>query len=444
MAEYTLRNIPIDELKKEDYNPRKKLGKNDPEFAALRRSIDELGMIDPIVWNERTGNVVGGHQRVSVLEELGYDVAPCFVVNLSLEQEKQANVRLNSIKGEWDYDRLAELLAEFTADEIQAACFEPRDLQELYAHQQEAAEDEDFDASEAMSRHEEPTTKPGDMILLGEHRLMCGDATKPEDANRLMDGIDADMVFTDPPYNVDYHGSTEEKLTILNDHMDGEQFYQFLHDAFCNLAAHLKKGGAAYVCHADSVGMSFRRAYADAGLLLKQCLIWVKNALVLGRQDYHWQHEPILYGWKPGAKHAWCADRKQSTVIKPDDAVEVRPDGDSYLLSLNSGCESITIRVPAYEVIGRTSESGIWLVDKPTRNSEHPTMKPIRLCGRAIMNSSRAGEIVADYFGGSGSTLIAAEQLGRKCYMMEMDPRYCDVIVDRWEALTGKVAARCG
>jgi DNA modification methylase len=441
MANYELKNLPINALKKADYNPRKKLGKNDPQFVALRRSIDELGMIDPIVWNQQTGNVVGGRQRITALEDLGYTEAPCFIVNLSLEQEKQANVRLNSIKGAWDYDKLAELLSEFTQDEIKAANFDPHDLQALFEKEPDVQED-NFDVEESLAKHQTPTTRTGDIIQLGEHYLLCGDATKAADADRLMDGRLADMIFTDPPYNVDYHGGTEEKLSIMNDKMAEDHFYQFLLAAFGNLAAHIKDGGAAYVCHADTEGVNFRKAFADAGLLLKQCLVWVKNSPVLGRQDYHWQHEPILYGWKPGAKHEWCADRKQSTVIRPDDIVSVERDDSGYVISLNSGFSAIRIKVPTYEVIARTEDTTVLLENKPKRNVEHPTMKPIKLCGRAIKNSSCREEIVADFFGGGGSTLIAAEQLGRRCCMMELDPRYCDVIIDRWEKFTGEKAIR--
>ncbi len=441
MADYELKKLPINALKKADYNPRKKLGKNDPQFVALRRSIDELGMIDPIVWNQRTGNVVGGHQRITALEDLGYTEAPCFIVDLSLEQEKQANVRLNSIKGAWDYSKLSELLSEFTPDEVKAANFDPKDLQALFEKEPDVQED-DFDVDASLDTHETPTTQPGDIVQLGEHYLICGDATNQADADRLLDGQLADMIFTDPPYNVDYHGGTGDKLSIMNDKMAEDHFFQFLLAAFTNLAAHIKEGGAAYVCHADTEGVNFRRAFTDAGLMLKQCLVWVKNAPVMGRQDYHWQHEPILYGWKPGAKHEWCADRKQSTVIRPDDIIAVEPDGDGYVISMNAGCSSIRIRVPAYEVVARTEDATVLLEDKPRRNGEHPTMKPIRLCARAIKNSSCRGEIVMDFFGGGGSTLIAAEQLGRRCRMMELDPRYCDVIVERWEKFTGEKAIR--
>ena len=441
MKPYELKELPLEILKKAGYNPRKTLGQSDPEYQALKRSITELGMIDPIVWNERTGTVVGGHQRLTVLEELGYKTAPCFVVDLTPEQEKQANVRLNSIKGAWDYDKLAELISEFTPEEVSAANFEPKDLQALYARE-DALQEDDFDVEESLASHTQPRTKPGDIIQLGEHRLMCGSATVKADADRLFGGAVADMIFTDPPYNVDYHGGTGEKLSIMNDKMAEDAFFRFLLEAFVNMTAHLKSGGAVYVCHADSEGVNFRRAFQDAGLSLKQCLVWVKNALVLGRQDYHWQHEPILYGWKPGAKHNWCGDRKQSTVIRPEDVVSVEPDGQGFILSFNVGFEAMRIHVPAYEVVARTEQSSIILEDKPTRNAEHPTMKPVKLCGRAIRNSSRRGEIVGDYFGGSGSTLIACEQLERACRMMELDPRYCDVIVERWEKLTGGSAIR--
>ncbi|MDD3212090.1 MAG: site-specific DNA-methyltransferase [Eubacteriales bacterium] len=443
MDSYELKEIELSNLKKAGYNPRKKLGKNDPQYKALRRSIEEFGMLDPIVWNKRTGTVIGGHQRLTVLEDLGYRTAPCFVVDLSPEQEKQANVRLNSVQGEWDYDKLAELLCGFTSDEVEAAAFDARDLQELYARESDVTEDA-FDVDASLEKHGEPVTRPGELILLGEHRLLCGDATSPGDADRLFAGELADMVFTDPPYNVDYHGATDEKLSIMNDNMAEEDFRRFLKDSFSNMTAHLKKGGAVYVCHSDGKGAAFRETFVEAGLLLKQTLVWVKNTPVLGRQDYHWQHEPILYGWKPGAKHAWWADRKQSTVIKPDDVISVEPDDNGYLLTVNNGCEAVRIRVPAYEVVARTEGSTVWLENKPLRNDKHPTMKPVRLCGRAIKNSSRHGERVADFFGGSGSTLIAAEQLGRVCCMMEKDPRYCDVIVERWETLTGRSASRIG
>jgi len=226
---------------------------------------------------------------------------------------------------------------------------------------------------------------------------MCGDATKIKDVERLVDGRHADLVLTDPPYNVDYEGGTKDKLKIQNDKMEDSQFLQFLTDAFTRMNENSKKGAAIYVFHSESEGYNFRSAFKAAGYSLRQCLIWAKNTMVIGRQDYHWQHEPILYGWKEGAKHAWYGDRKQTTLIR---------------------------------------------YDRPLRNAEHPTMKPVGLCGYLIGNSSKEGDIVLDLFGGSGSTLIACEQLNRICYMMELDPVYVDVIKNRWEHLTGLKAEK--
>lgn len=272
------------------------------------------------------------------------------------------------------------------------------------------------------------------------HRLLCGDATKLADVERLMDGKLAAMVFTDPPYNVAYEGGTADKLTIQNDNMPAEQFNLFLRDAFKSMFAATEPGGAIYVCHADSEGSNFRGSLQDAGWLLKQCLVWAKNQFVLGRQDYQWQHEPILYGWKPGAPHCFYGGRKQGTVIEEAAPISVREDGEGVLLTFMAGIQTVTIRVPSYEVLcsGDDGLSTVWRFEKPLRNGEHPTMKPIGLCARAIQNSSRPGEIVADFFGGSGSTLMAAEQTDRVCYAMEVDPMYCDVIVRRWEEFTGQ------
>ena len=272
---------------------------------------------------------------------------------------------------------------------------------------------------------------------------MCGDATKPADVDKLMDGRLAAMIFTDPPYNVAYEGGTSDKLTIKNDDMPTEKFNQFLRDAFQCMFSSVEPGGAIYVCHADSEGSNFRGALQDAGWMLKQCLIWAKNQFVIGRQDYQWQHEPILYGWKPGAAHRFFGGRKQGTVIEEIAPITVRQDDNGALLSFTAGLQTVTIRVPSYEVLqsGDDSLSTIWRFDKPLRNGDHPTMKPIGLCARAIQNSSRPGEIAADFFGGSGSTLVAAEQTGRECRTMELDPVYCDLIVKRWEEFTGQKAS---
>ena len=244
-----------------------------------------------------------------------------------------------------------------------------------------------------MEVQEQAISVPGDIWLLGNHRLMCGDSTSAEDAEKLMDGAKADLLLTDPPYNVAYEGGTEERLTIQNDDMDDSDFREFLVDAFTAADGCMKPGAAFYIWHADTEGYNFRGACRDVGWQVRQCLIWAKNTFVLGRQDYHWQHEPCLYGWKDGAAHLWTGDRAQSTIMN---------------------------------------------FDKPARNGEHPTMKPVELFAYQVQNNTKAGNAVLDLFGGSGTTIIACEQLGRRGYLMELDPRYVDVIVKRYIGVTGK------
>lgn len=401
-----IRKIPVEKINPAPYNPRIDLQPGDPEYEKLKRSIEEFGYVDPIIWNERTGHLVGGHQRYKILMEEQPTELTVSVVNLNDAQEMALNVALNKISGEFDLPALQELLVELDASgyDVTLTGFDGEELDEVLAslptldsNEFIGVEEDDFDEEEALANIKEPVTKPGDIWQLGPHRLICGDSTVISVVERLMDGRTADMIFTDPPYNVDYEGKTEEALTIKNDKMDDESFYNFLYDAYTSMTMFVKVGGAIYVCHADLEGANFRTAMKDAGFLLKQCIIWVKNALVMGRQDYHWQHEPILYGWKAGGPHSWHGDRKQSTV---------------------------------------------WFFDKPLRNAEHPTMKPIGIPAKAIQNSSAPGEIVLDTFGGSGSTLIAADKTGRIAYLCELDPKYCDVIVRRWEEYTGQTAKR--
>lgn len=251
--------------------------------------------------------------------------------------------------------------------------------------------DEEYEVSIPV----EPKCKLGDTYKLGNHILMCGDSTSPESVRRLIGDRDVDLLLTDPPYNVDYVGKTDEALTIANDAMDDEQYVQFLVEAISNAVEHLKEGASYYIFHADSEGLAVRMAVNASGLRVRQCLIWVKNSIVMGRQDYHWKHEPILYGWKDGAAHYFVNDRTQSTILE---------------------------------------------VDRPQRNDVHPTMKPLPLIKRLVANSTRPGDVVLDLFGGSGTTLIACEEMNRRCFMMEYDPGYCDVIIDRWIKFTGKEA----
>jgi DNA modification methylase len=386
--------IPISQLNPAAYNPRKDLQPGDPEYEKLKRSMQEFGYVEPIVWNKRSGNIVGGHQRYKILLDMGMQEVDCVVVDLDETKEKVLNLALNKIQGDWDYLKLKDLLLELDTGEfdIELTGFGMDEIEELMT---QFHVPEDIVEDEVPEPPKEPITKLGDLWLLGRHKLFCGDATDPEKVSKLMENQLADMIFTDPPYNVNYEGGTKDRLTIKNDHMKDDDFRHFLTLAFLNMAQASKAGAPIYVCHADSEGLNFRSAFKEAGWDLKQCIIWVKHHFVMGRQDYQWQHEPILYGWKPGAAHKFYGGRKQSTV---------------------------------------------WQIDRPMASREHPTMKPVNLCAKAIENSSKSGDIIIDFFGGSGSTLIAAEQLNRTCYMMELDPVYCDVIAQRWENFTGRKA----
>ena len=273
----------------------------------------------------------------------------------------------------------------------------------------------------------EPITKPGDLWILGEHRVLCGDATSREDTARLMAGRTADLIFTDPPYGIAYVGKTADALTITNDRLDPEEFRRFLRAAYERMAEATRPGAAIYVCHSDAHGSAFREELTRAGFLHKQTLVWIKNHFVLGRQDYQWQHEPILYGWRDGGPHTWTGPRNRVTVI--DDAADPEAMKKAELLAI--------VR-ELYEVSSAIRE------DRPPRSTEHPTMKPVRLVARLTVNNTHRGDLVLDPFLGSGSTLIAAEQLGRTCYGLEIDPAYADVVVTRWERFTGRKAERDG
>lgn len=353
-------------------NPRK----NDKAVEAVANSINSFGFKVPVII-DKNNVLVCGHTRVKAAKKLGIEEIPVIIADdLNEDQIKAFRIADNKTAelADWDMDKLAEELKLIEMDMEQ---FGFDDLEKLL----------DRDVLEDDFKEELPETaysKKGDVFVFGKHRLMCGDSTKSEDVEKLMNGTKADMIFTDPPYNVDYEGSTGMK--IQNDKQSDEDFYNFLLNAFKNMHESVKPGGAIYVCHADSEGVNFRNAFKAAGFKLAECLIWVKNSLVLGRQDYQWRHEPILYGWKEGAGHYFINDRSQDTI---------------------------------------------WEYNKPKVNDLHPTMKPLELVGRAIKNSSKNGEIVLDLFGGSGSTMIAAEQINRVAYLMELDEKYTDVIVKR-------------
>lgn len=435
----------IGDLSPAEYNPRKALTPEDAEYQKIKRSIERFGYIDPIIVN-RDGTIIGGHQRYSVLSELGYSEIDVVVLDLSKEDEKALNVALNKISGEWDELKLKDLLVELDLGDydISLTGFDSKDLEdliELTAFEPEVSEDEfDSDAAYGDSVSEGPLVKQGEVWQLGRHRLMCGDSTVLSDVQKLMGGEMMDLIITDPPYNVNY----EEKAAALNvwrpnnngameienDLMGNEEFYNFLYKAYTNMAEFMRAGAAIYVFHADSEGLNFRKAFVDAGLKLSECLIWEKNNFVLGRQDYHWRHEPVLYGWKEGAKHYFVNDRTQDTVILEDDVdfeAMKKPELIQYIKDL----------------MGRYADQTTVLYEKkPMSSSLHPTMKPLELIGKFMKNSSKQGWNVGDLFGGSGSTLMAAEQLGRNAFLMEYDEHYASVIIKRWEDFTGQQAIR--
>lgn len=383
-----IQKIDINLLKPAEYNPRKKLKKSDKEYIKIKNSIEKFGYIDPIILN-KDFTVIGGHQRLTVLKDLKYKEIDCVIVDISKEEEKALNIGLNKISGDWDKDLLKDLFLDLklTDIDLDLTGFDDIEISELIGKELTAKED-DF---EVPNENEIKTDIVlGDLFEIGEHRLLCGDSTQADTFEKLMQGEFADMVVTDPPYNVSYEGKTKDALTIENDSMSNESFYQFLYDFYSALTTAVKKGGAIYVWYAASEIINFGKAMVDAGWLLKQQLIWVKNTMVMGRQDYQWKHEPCLYGWLAGGSHNWYSDRKQTTVIN---------------------------------------------FDKPQRNGEHPTMKPVGLFAYQIENSSKVGDIVVDAFGGSGTAMIACEQLKRKARLIEFDPKYCQVIIDRMRKL---------
>ena len=357
-----------------DNNPRH----NDEAVEAVANSIREFGFKVPIIITSEDV-IVAGHTRLKASKKLGLTEVPCIVADdLTEEQIKAFRLADNKTSelATWNFEALMDELDNIDMNMLQFG------FEDLYDDIPDNAEDDDFDVYDELEDDAESIR--GDIYVLGRHRVLCGDSTLKADVDTLVNGQEVDMIFTDPPYNVDYEGTAGK---IQNDKQEDSEFYDFLFKAFTNMFEHTKKGGNIYVCHADTEGLNFRNAYKNAGFKLASCLIWVKNSLVLGRQDYHWRHEPILYGWKEGAAHYFVDDRTQDTI---------------------------------------------WEYNKPRRNEDHPTMKPLELVGKAISNSSRPNELVLDLFGGSGSTLIAAEQLSRVSYLMELDERYVDVIVKRF------------
>ena len=375
----------VKDLLPADYNPRKDLQPGDPEYEKLKRSIEQFGYVEPVIWNKQTGRVVGGHQRLKVLIDSGITEVDVVVVDMNTEKEKALNIALNKISGEWDTDKLALVIADLQGADFDVSLtgFEPEELDDLFRDDvKDGVKEDDFDVEAELQK---PVfSKAGDLWMLGEHRLLCGDSTKPETYELLTNGKKAQLVVTDPPYNVDYKGTAGK---IKNDKMAEDQFEQFLLAAYSQMYESMTDDASIYVFHSDSHGLAFRKAFEEAGFYLSGCCIWKKQSLVLGRSPYQWQHEPVLFGWKKKGKHQWYTGRKESTI---------------------------------------------WEFDKPKKNADHPTMKPVALVAYPIMNSTMTGCFVLDPFGGSGSTLIACEQTGRTCYTVELDEKFCDVIVKRY------------
>ena len=390
MSAMQWKTLSVDELRPAAYNPRKKLKAGDKEYEKIKNSILEFGYVEPIIVNYDM-TVIGGHQRLTVLKDLGYTEVQCVEVHIEDENKVKAlNIALNKITGAWNEQLLADLIVDLQAANFNTdfTGFEAPEIEQLFSkvHNKEIKED-DFDVEAELQK---PTmSQAGDVWLLGRHRLVCGDSTLPETYTVLMEGKRANLVLTDPPYNVDVE---ETAGKIKNDNMSDEDFYKFLFAMFVNVEQNMERDASIYVFHADSKGLTFRQAFHDAGFYLSGCCIWKKNALVLGRSPYQWQHEPCLFGWKVGGKHQWYSDRKQTTI---------------------------------------------WEYDRPKSSKEHPTMKPVALMAYPIQNSCMSNCIVLDPFLGSGSTLIACEETGRICYGIELDEKFADVIVRRYIEYVG-------
>lgn len=390
MSAMTWKTLSVDALRPAAYNPRKKLKAGDKEYEKIKNSILEFGYVEPIIVNYDM-TVIGGHQRLTVLKDLGYKEVQCVEVHIEDENKVKAlNIALNKITGAWNEQLLADLIVDLQSADFNTdfTGFETPEIEQLFSkvHNKEVKED-DFDVEEELKK---PTmSRLGDIWLLGRHHLICGDSTLPETYTKLMDGKRANLVVTDPPYNVDVE---ETAGKIKNDNMPDEDFYKFLFAMFVNVEQNMESDASIYVFHADSKGLIFRQAFHDAGFYLSGCCIWKKNALVLGRSPYQWQHEPCLFGWKLGGKHQWYSDRKQTTI---------------------------------------------WEYDRPKSSKEHPTMKPVALMAYPIKNSCMSNCIVLDPFLGSGSTLIACEETDRICYGIELDEKFVDVIVKRYIEKTG-------
>lgn len=402
---------PIEWLRPYENNPRN----NEQAVEAVANSIKEFGFKVPIVATI-DGEIVNGHTRFKAAKFLKLKTVPVLIAD-DLTEEQIKAFRLADNKtgelAEWNVELLYGELDELDGFDMTLFGFEDIDfsLDDFEEDEKETGQEVDIDSEE------KPKVEYGDIFQLGRHRLMCGDSTSAEDMAQLIDGAVIDLYVTDPPYNVAYQGGTDEAMTIMNDSMDDVSFRQFLRDAFAVANNHLKPGGAFYIWHADSEGLNFRAAVKETGWLLKQSIIWVKNAIVLGRQDYQWKHEPCLYGWKDGASHYFVDNRSLATVIEEDEE-NLKEMTKSELISY-------------IKTMQDTSPTTVFYEDKPVRNDIHPTMKPLKLIARCVLNSSKKGDKILDSFNGGGSTLMVCERSERVCYAMELDPVYVERTIKR-------------
>lgn len=414
--------MQIEKVKIADLLEYKNNAKEHPQWQIdqIVESIEKFGFNDPIAIDENN-TIIEGHGRLYALQEMGAEEVECIRLSHLDENEKKAYILAHNkltMNTEFDADLLAQELGEIEGIDMSSFGFLMDPLIEVV--------EDDFSEEETIEQPE-PIAKLGDVYQLGEHFLMCGDSTDFIAVKKLCGDTLMDLLVTDPPYNVAYEGKTEDALTIENDNMDDAKFREFLKDAFACADGVMRPGAAFYIWHADSEGFNFRGACRDIGWTVRQCLIWNKNQMVLGRQDYQWKHEPCLYGWKDGAAHYFVDDRNLLTVIEEESELKKMSKAEliNYILEIQEQTATTVIN----EV-------------KPSRNGLHPTMKPLRLIERLVRNSSKKGENVLDLFNGSGSTLMVCEQLGRRYFGMELDPRYVDATIERWEEFTGKKAVK--
>lgn len=415
-----IEKISIDKIKPAEYNPRLDLQPGDEKYEHIKNSIESFGYIDPIIWNKTTGNLVGGHQRYKILKQLGYTEIEAVIVEFDEDKEKAANMAVNKASGDWDAKRLEELLKEVKEYDMTQFGFMENQILDIVNDIRE-------DDYESFSGTATGKVKYGDVWILGKHKLICGDSTKEDTYKKLLGTERVDAIVTDPPYNVDYESGTTG-MKIQNDNMDDLKFKAFLSDIFKHTTNYSKKGAAVYVFHSSSEVENFRHTCTDNGFKVTQELIWNKSHFVLSRQDYNWKHEPILYGWKEGASHHFYGKMSNDTVLS-DYAEDYKNKTKAQLVQI-------------LDDIYATAPTTIINEDMTKKNDIHPTMKPIKLIAKLVANSTKKGQTVFDPCAGSGSLVIACEQLDREARVVELDEGYCESIIERWEEFTGLTARK--